>query len=193
MLAPVRTVPPAVTPVSLDEAKDHLRVDHSDEDQLIERLIGVATSYLDGYTGILGRALITQSWRTDFGYFNQWRIPVGDFLAMTSVSYYDTLNTFQTLATSVYQVLTDAAGPYLTLKADQSWPSHYIRDDAVRLTWTAGYGPAASDVPTAIRHGILMMVGDFYRNRESNIIGASIAELPIAARHLIEPFRVRKI
>lgn len=193
MLAPVRTVAPALLPVSLDEAKAHLRVDTTDEDALISRLIGAATSYLDGYTGILGRALITQTWRADFGYFDDWRIPVGDVIALSSVTHYDAVNVQQTLATSVYQLLRDGLGPYLALKVSQSWPSYYSRDDAVSVTWTAGYGPAASNVPEAIRHGILMMVADFYRNRESAVIGTINSELSFAARHLIEPFRIRSL
>ena len=57
MLSPVRTVAPTSTPVSLDEAKIHCRVDHTDEDDLITGLIAAATENLDGCGGILGRAL----------------------------------------------------------------------------------------------------------------------------------------
>jgi len=76
MYAPIRTTPPATLPVSLTEAKLHLRVDHDDEDLLIEGLIGAATDHLDGWTGILGRCLEEQEWRQDFDGFENFRLPL---------------------------------------------------------------------------------------------------------------------
>lgn len=65
MLAPVRVTPPAEPPVSLEEAKAHLRVDFGDDDLYVAGLIEAATAHLDGWSGILGRALVTQTWRQD--------------------------------------------------------------------------------------------------------------------------------
>ena len=62
MTAPIRTVAPSETPVTLADAKAHLRVDHGDEDTLIGALVSAATEYLDGWDGILGRCLVTQTW-----------------------------------------------------------------------------------------------------------------------------------
>ncbi|WP_297534627.1 head-tail connector protein [Nitrobacter sp.] len=56
MLTPIRTVAPAEMPVTLAEAKAHLRVDHDDQDDLITAQIKAATAWFDGYSGILGRA-----------------------------------------------------------------------------------------------------------------------------------------
>lgn len=194
MLAPVRTAAPAVLPVSLDEAKAHLRVDGTDEDNLITNLIKAATSYVDGYAGILGRALITQTWRRDFSTFaDMMRLPVRDAISISSITYYDTANASQTLATTVYQLLADEGGPYAALKPDQTWPSCYSRADAVRVTWTAGYGAAATDVPDAIKQALLLIIGDYYRSRENNVIGTINSELPMASRHLLAPFRVQAV
>lgn len=62
MVAPIRTVAPAETPVTLTEAKAHLRVDFDDDDTLIASLVNAATDYLDGWDGILARCLVTQTW-----------------------------------------------------------------------------------------------------------------------------------
>lgn len=60
-----RTVAPAEMPVTLAQVKDHLRVMHSDHDGMIDSMIMGGTEYLDGWTGILGRCLVTQTWEQD--------------------------------------------------------------------------------------------------------------------------------
>jgi len=52
---------PLKKPISLNEVKDQLRVEHTDEDLLINRLINVAIAYTD-VKGVLGQAMITQKW-----------------------------------------------------------------------------------------------------------------------------------
>ena len=183
MLKPVRTVAPAVTPVSLVEAKAHLRVDTSDDDALISRMIEAVTEHLDGYESLLGQALITQTWRQSFPRFP----PSGQTLGLelrpvqsiASISYFDAANASQTLAASVYTLLEDEAGPFVTLQAGQSWPAPYPREDAVTVTYAAGHGNAGSDVPAGIRQAMLMLIGAWYENREQTVIGVSAASLPM--------------
>lgn len=192
MLAPVRTVDPAAKPISLVEAKRHCRVDddNRDNDPVLSSLIDTVTAHLDGYSGILGRALITQTWRQDFpGFSDCMRLPLGDLISVTSVTYYDADNAQQTLATSVYQGLSDARGPFLTLKPDESWPTTYSRPDAVRVTWTAGYGATSDSVPAAIRHAALLLVGHWFDSRAAVRIGDSVTELPFAVNALLTPYR----
>ncbi len=53
------TTPPLVEPVSLTEAKTHLRVPHGDDDVLISVLITSARRRIETRTGL---RLITQNW-----------------------------------------------------------------------------------------------------------------------------------
>lgn len=189
MLAPVRTVAPAVPLLTLDDAKAHLRVDHADEDALISGLIDAAAAHLDGYNGILGRALITQTWAAEFPTFvNRMDIPLGPVQSAT-IQYYDSLNAQQTLATSVYAVLSDGLGPYVTLKYNQQWPQTYTRDDAVKITFVAGYGATAPDVPAAIRSAMLLLISHWYDNRSALSVGESVSEMPFSVTALLAPFR----
>ena len=188
MLAPVRTVAPAVPLLTIEDVKAHLRVDHADEDALISGLIDAAAAHLDGYGGILGRALVTQTWAVDFPTFtNRMDVPLGPIQSAT-IQYYDSLNAQQTLATSVYAVLSDGLGPYVTLKYNQQWPQTYTRDDAVRITWVAGYGTAAA-VPAAIRSAMLLLIAHWYDNRAAVSVGDSVSEMPFAVASLLAPFR----
>lgn len=194
MLKPVRTVAPAVNPVTLDEVKAQVRVDFPDHDALLQGLIDAAVSHLDGYGGALGRAMITQTWRQDFKEFDdRVRLALGDVLSVTSVQYYDLNNVLQTASASLYGVYTDAVGPYVEINSNQSWPSTYDRPDAVRVTWTCGFGPAAADVPAALRHAILMMVAHWYANREATVTGVTAVELPFAVGALVGPLTVKKV
>lgn len=187
MLAPVRTVAPLVTPVSVAEAKAHLRVVGSTDDTLIGALIAAATDHLDGWSGILGRALVTQTWRQDFGRFcDAMRLPLGPAASVTSVTYYDGDNVSRTLAETVYELVTDARGPFVGLKPDQSWPSTYGRRNAVSVTYVAG--TAAADVPAAIKAAIMLMVGNLYENREANVVGTIVSALPLGVDRLLGPY-----
>jgi uncharacterized phiE125 gp8 family phage protein len=51
---------PAIEPLSLDEAKAFLRVEHSDDDQVISALIAGARTHVETQSQV---ALITQGWR----------------------------------------------------------------------------------------------------------------------------------
>lgn len=186
-LAPVLIEAPAAAPVSLEEAKLHCRVDDDAEDALITGLVSAATAHLDGYTGILGRALVTQTWRQDFCRFGaKMRLPLRPVASITSVTYFDGDNAEQTLATSVYDIFTDAAGSYVGLKPDQDWPSAYARPDAVSVAYVAGV--ASDAVPQPIKQAILLMVGHWYANREA-VAEGQMRDVPMAVDALLRPYR----
>ncbi len=208
MLRPTLVAPaPATTLVTLAEAKAHCRVDDTDSDTLITALLGAAESYLDGYSGRLGRALLTQTWeqkfwnfyefcdltisgseRSRFPYIYKIRLPVGIASSIESIKYYDTNNDEQTLDTAVYQLLTDDRGSYVSLKPNQSWPGIFYREDAITIQWKAGYGATAATVPLAIRLAVKMMVAHWYENRGVIIADKRMENLPLAVEALLAPF-----
>lgn len=77
---------PASPVVSLADLKAHLRVDHNDEDGLIQSLEAAAVAYLDGYGGILGRAIKQQVWRWQVQAWGVYDLPLPDVSAV-AVSY----------------------------------------------------------------------------------------------------------
>jgi uncharacterized phiE125 gp8 family phage protein len=187
MLLPVRTSAPAETPITLAEAKAHCRVNHSDEDSFITSLISAATEYFDGIDGVLGRALVTQSWRQDYnGFDDVIRLPLSPVASITSVTYYDADNTQQTLANTVYELKTDSDGPYLALKIDQSWPSVYNREPSVSVTFVAG--TATASVPNRIKNAIKLLVGHWYDNR-SAATEKPMSDIPFGVTVLVGNYR----
>lgn len=187
-LLPVRVTGPATRLVSLNEAKAHLRVLHDDEDDKIESYCLAAETRLDGYHGILGRALITQTWERKFSGFRNDRIylPVGNIQSVSFVKHYDIANVEQTVSAANYLFGQDALGPFVELVATASWPASYDRPDAVSVRWVCGYGDAVTDVPEAIRMAALLMVGHFFDHGGSD-------DMPMAVNALLAPFRVMNL
>src|SRR5210317_847009 len=89
------TVQPASEPITTAEAKTHLRVDFSDDDTYIDTLIASARKYCEQYTN---RVFITQTWRqNEDNWSNPIKLKVNPIVSLTSLKYYDTNETQQTL------------------------------------------------------------------------------------------------
>ncbi|WP_202948133.1 head-tail connector protein [Sinorhizobium fredii] len=185
-------MPAAVKPVSLEEARAHLRVDVDDEDTLITALIDAAISYLDGWSGVLGRCLVNQVWKqslSDWPACRFIRLPFPDVSAAT-VKYFDAANAEQTVSASLFERLEDERGTIIWFGDEFTYPTVFDdRRDGVLVEFTAGYGASATDVPAALRHAMLLIIGHWYENRESVVIGNAPAALPMAFDALIAPFR----
>src|SRR5687767_3719760 len=123
--------PPAAL-VSLDEAKRHLRVDHSDEDDIIQAYVRAAVGYLDGRDGILGRQLMPATWRLELGAWpaRAIRLPLPPTIAVNGITYLDENGDEQTVATSVYRVsgLNTDSGAVISQQISQTWPTVLAED-----------------------------------------------------------------
>lgn len=202
MNRPILVTPPAILPVSLAEAKLHLRIDPdlTLEDTLVTGLIAGATGYLDGWTGILGRCLVEQTIRQDFDALAPCLpLPLGPVMEIVSVGYTDANGDTATVDPASYSVKTDGGGRS-RVEFDGVSAS-----GAASVTYKAGYAtipevpadgetpaiPAQSTVPEAIKIAIKLFVGAWYENREETVIGVSVAGLPasVAAHALLAPYR----
>lgn len=182
-----RTVEPASEPITIDEATAQMRLEISDDDVLINGLIVAARNYVEEY---LQRALITQTWRLTLDDWYVWeiRLPRPPLLAISSITYLDTGGTVQTLSSSIYRVSTDSQPGVVVPEWGEVWPPIRNQVDAIKITYTAGYGDA-SDVPQAIKHAMLMLVAHWYENREAVSQNAG-QEVPLAVQNLLNPYRL---
>lgn len=188
MLRPVRLAAPAVSVIDLVDAKSHMHVDYNDDDELIEAFIAAAIAHLDGYSGILGRCLVHQTWQQNSG---EWpsgslRLPFPDVSGVT-VTYFDQDNAQQTLPASQYRLLEDARGAFLEWDDSFKYPSLFERGDAISVSMECGYGANKADVPASIRIAVQMLVAHFYQNREA--AGAGLSETPFGVLALVSPYR----
>jgi uncharacterized phiE125 gp8 family phage protein len=189
------TVEPTTEPITLQEAKDHLRVDFSDDDTLITSLITSARKYCEYHTN---RVFITQTWRQNCDFFtNPIQLSVNPVISVTSLKYFDSANTQQTITDNVdnYQndLNSDVAAIYEGLvNAFPSVSSNKI--NPIEIITVCGYGDA-DDVPEDIKSAIKLMIGWLYENREGvNVPVASMGTstpLPEVVQNLLSSYRIR--
>lgn len=177
--------PPASEPVSLAEAKAHLRVDHDDEDALIARLVAAARETAERYTG---RAFIAQSWRLwcdrwPDGAPRMFSIPKPPLVSISTVVSYDRSGAATTLLSDAYIVDSAAVPGRIVLKETAVLPAVLREANAIAVNFQAGYGANASDVPAGIRAGVLSLVAHFYEAR------GDAAAPPPEALALLAPFK----
>lgn len=180
-----RTVEPASEPVSLTEAKLHLRVEVSDDDALIAALITAAREYVEESAR---RALVTQTWRLSLSGWpggNSIELSRPPLQSVTSIIYKDSAGASTTWAAANYLVDTDSEPGRVVLAYGASWPSVTLYpSNPIQITYVAGYG-AASAVPQRLRQAVLLLVGHWYENRESTISGTIARDIPLGLDSLI--------
>ncbi|MEM6617455.1 MAG: head-tail connector protein [Pseudomonadota bacterium] len=185
----VRTNAPASLPVTRDAVKVHLNVDFADDDSLIDGYISAAVAYFDGWSGILGRCLVTQTWQVqvpDFGSCGFVRLPFPD-VQTALVTYIDQNGVTQTFAAANYHLTDDAIGSLLFLAEGASFPSVALRPDAVTISIQCGYGDP-DHVPPSLKHAMMMLIAHWYASREAVQARASMS-VPFGVEALAAPHR----
>jgi len=183
--------------LTIADAKSHMRVDFSDDDDLIQSYIGAAIQNIDGRDGWLGRALVAQSWELRLPEFcgSAIPIPLPPLIALESIKYYDADNVLQTLSTDVYEV-TGIGGfgkARVLLKDRQRWPQTARRAEPITISFEAGYvagDPPLPNVPAPILTAIKRQVAAMYENREAIVVNASVSKLPGGVEAMLTPYRV---
>ena len=180
---------PLITPITLAEVKEQLRVEANDDDTMLTRLIDVAVAYTD-VRGALGQAMITQKW-------GQWidstppqsvSLVLGPVQGVTSVKYYDTDGNLQTDDINNYEVFGTQFATKISPKSGFSWPVAQDRQDAIKIEYEIGYGDATTDVPQTIRHALMLMVGHWYDNREQTQMD-DLSDIPFGFMELLNMHR----
>lgn len=189
MLRPTLITPPADLPVALEEFKAQAVIDYDDDDTLANTLLTAAAAHLDGYTGILGRCMVSQGWAQGY---QDWawrlRLPFPD-VSEVSVSYRDADGAVQSVDSSLFEVVEGAGGPWVCFKDAFTDPS--LDDDRaapVTVSFTAGYG-AASEVPAPLKVAVMMLAAHWYASREAVSTGANPATVPLGFDAIIAPYR----
>lgn len=165
---------PTTEPVTVDEVKAHLRIDHDDEDVYLGLLITAARRYAETY---LNRQFITATYKLRLDCFPCWeiQIPRPPFVSVTTLAYLNTSNVSTTLTENTHFTKDIYSEPGTIFPAyGLTWPTTYGVPNAVTLTYVAGYGDA-DDVPAEVRYGILLIVARMYDSREG-VVPSSVSD-----------------
>jgi len=180
-----KVITPPTEPVTLAEARLHLRVTDTSEDALITSLITAARIYCEHYTQ---RAIGSQTLELALDEFPDGSIelPMSPVTAITSVKYIDEAGTEQTISSANY-TLDDYSHTHWVIPAvDYVWPTPIDGANVVKVRYVAG----AATTPATVIAAMKLMVGHFYENRESVVVGPTVAELPMAVKSLLDTYKV---
>lgn len=195
------SVPPSAEPISTAEAKTHLRETLSDatNNTYIDTIVEAARIYAENLTG----AILTQRtlvWTID-GFPDSSDlpliIPASPVQSIVSVVYTDNNGNPQTWSSANYKLDPNYQRPRILPAYGENWPSD-VRDEinSVQITFKAGFSnedvSPAETVPEAILRALRLMIGHWYENRMEVVQGAPAQQIPLAAHHLLAPYRVHR-
>jgi uncharacterized phiE125 gp8 family phage protein len=172
------TTPPAIEPITLDEAKAQLRVTYDQEDALISALITAARQRIEGELGIAliaaGFCEIHDAWPLELApavpvtdplaqlFSGPIRVRRGPLISVTALAVADSTGAFQPLPPASYAA---EAGGRRIMPWDVAWPVPGVPAGGVRIDYVAGYGAAETDVPAPLRQAVLTLVADGFEHR----------------------------
>ena len=176
---------PAIEPVTLDEAKAHLRLDSSNDDAMLETYISSARRAIEQRTRTRLMTQTVELVRDDFPFCGaDMSLEVGNVRSVDSVKYRDSEGDETTMPTDDYVAVVDVS-PAVVRYAGSRWPD--VSDDhprSVRVRMTVGYAMTAS-VDRAIKNAVLMLTAHWYEHREP-VTESQAAMLPLGVASLID-------
>ena len=181
-------------PITLSQAKTHLRVDTTDDDTYITNLISVARESAEI---TLKRSLgVNQVYQAGYITYptvsRKLRIPNPPFISVTSLKYFDLDNVEQTVSNSSL-VIDDSGESNAFVAIDKSVLFQSIsfeKKAPVILTYTAGYTDVAN-IPMPIVQALYLLISHYYDTREPINYTGKPSAIPRSVDFLLGQYKVR--
>ena len=154
------TAGPAIEPISRADAQKYIEYEGADRDDLIDLVITAARKDIESRTR---RQLITATyvWTLD-GFPAVMYYPRPPYQTTTTLAYVDTNGSPQTLTENTEWVVGTPEGNTGKSRAVPAygyvWPATYSEPDSVTMTYDAGYGNNATDVPADVLLAMSMLI-----------------------------------
>lgn len=175
------TSQPIDEPISLETVKNHLKVDFSADDALINSLIITAREFVENYTLL---RLMPQTITEHFDVFvSPLELSCAPLRSVSSISYLDSDSQSVVLG-SIYKSQQYALLPRLVLKANESWPTTVNEQSAITVVYTVGFDDADA-VPEILKSAMLLMISHWYENRQD-----TVRRMPTMVEFMIRPYRI---
>jgi uncharacterized phiE125 gp8 family phage protein len=185
----ILTSPPATEPISLAEAKTHLRIPHADDDGYISTLIIAARRAAEARTGL---ALINQDWSL---WLDKWPNAPVVSLGLVPVS---AINDIIAYGEDGTPAIYDPAHYYLdgvskpgrvVIRPDRLPPIAGRRVNGIEIRFTAGFGATASAVPQDLKQALLLIIAHWFEHRGE----AEGGSLPMSAIEILSRHRIVRL
>lgn len=185
--------PPLVEPVSLVDAKLHLKVDTDADDTLISNLIVTARQHIETMTQSV---LINQTWRIYFDRWspdNQMLLPVRPITSVILLKTFSDQDVPSTIDPSHYYADLVSSSPKLILRSSRTWAKPQRVANGIEIEVIAGFGSSASDVPHPLKQAVLILLAHWYENRQIECAGLPAKDLGSALQSLLRPYKVARL
>lgn len=160
---PYPITPPSNSALTSLMVNDEVRGDGTTDATLLDRYAQAAVAHLDGFDGILGRCLITQTWGQKVNaWADEYLLPFPDVSAVT-IKYVDESGSEQTVNSAQYEIVKRGRGDAVRFLDAFAEPD--LDDDVdfpITLEVTAGYGAVPSAVPVDIIVAMTALVRWWY-------------------------------
>ncbi len=158
--------PPAVEPISLQEAKLHSRVNIDTEESLIHIWIKSGRILAEKFQN---RSFVKRELELTLDAWprSPFELPRPPLINVVSIKYYDTENHEETVDAGDYFVDTDSEPGRVSLAYEKRWPTETILRpiSGVKIRFEAGYGATADHVPQNVKDALLLYVTYRYEHR----------------------------
>ena len=179
---------PVLYPLTLEEAKDHLRLESDSDDAHVTDCIAAAVEWVEAQCR---RRFVTQTWELildSFPYCEELELPGGVLASITSVKYLDESGVEQTWSSANYEVDAASEPGKLRLAYGASWPTHRDRWNAIVIRYVLG--TAVEFVPVSIKNALKLLTSQMYEHRTPEVSGAVLAPVKFSVDALIGPYRL---
>lgn len=185
----ILVTPPQAEPVTLAEAKAHMRISHGDEDQLIAALISSARRVAEARTGL---CLIRQVWMQ---FRDRWpedgviALAVAPVLGVEELAVFGEDDGKAVIEPSHYVVDGASRPPRVLLRGSRIWQRPGRAVNGIAVTVEVGFGASGETVPEPLRLAMLQLVAHWYENRGTD----ALPPLPVSIEALLGPYRAVRL
>ncbi len=175
--------------ITLEDAKDHLRVTHNMEDLYITSLVDAAYSIAETQTGRIFKPVEKTLVLDGLSHGREpIELPWTPIIELLSFEYIDADGMESELDTQKMLLDTRELYPKLYPQWNSLWPKSINEPESVRVTVNAGM----ATTPPDIRSALLLIIGHLYFNREA-VTGSSTAELPMGVNYILGAHEIPRV
>lgn len=180
---------PTTEPISIEELKDHLRVDGNDEEMLVASLIAAARVHLEQR---LGLAFITQSWTS---LLDRWpdsgcvSLPIQPLQNVDAIRLLGADDVAEIVDPANYVFDRGQQSARIAPRRGHAWPTPNRVIGGIEIDFTSGFGSMPNDVPEPLRQAVRLLASHWFERRELIEVGRSVVPLPSTVEDLIMPYR----